>query len=158
MSSINIPHPNEQSPTDRRVSQYEFSDAQNKLFDDLAGTMGFVGVASIAVGLMGGAMGVMALLWSLDQGQGQIQGLGGILQGIVMTLTGLWIRNAATAFRKIAHTQGDDVSNLVDALTELKNAFALQRGLILVVGSLIALALGLGVVGLLTGTGTITVQ
>lgn len=75
-----------------------------------------------------------------------------------MTLAGLWVRNAATAFRKIASTHGDDMTNLIDALSELKNAFALQRGLILVIGSLIAVAFGLAIASIAFGFGTLTVR
>jgi hypothetical protein len=111
------------------VFQYEFSSSQNKLIGDLAQKANVVGTFLAAVGILGIVVSVFnainifstagsdSILLSLF-----IQNL---ISGIFNLIFGIWIRNAAQAFRAIVKTEGHDIENLMGALGELRKVFTL---------------------------------
>lgn len=121
--------------------EYEFSDADNHVIGDLASKMRFVG-------LMGIIFGVVLVLGGLAACAGGSKtvgnGIGNFLQGILAILVGVWTRSAAGAFQRIVDTQGNDVFNLMAALTELRRIYGLQRILLIIVLALIVLLIPLG--------------
>ena len=116
---------------------YEFSGSQNELIKNLADKMRFVAYFLIAAGVLG----VIGGLVSLRAG-----GFGGIINGIVYILIGVWTNSAASAFRRIVETQGNDIENLMGALGELRKLYTLQYWLLIIALVFIALALVVGIV------------
>ena len=113
---------------------YEFTSTQDRLISELSNKMRFVSYVLIVIG----ALLIFAGLVSINQG-----GFGSVIYGIVQLLVGVWTNKAAASFRKIADTQGNDISNLMDALAELRKLYTLQYWLFI-------LALVFIVIGLVT--------
>ena len=113
---------------------YEFTSTQDRLISELSNKMRFVSYVLIVIG----ALLIVAGLVSINQG-----GFGSVIYGIVQLLVGVWTNKAAASFRKIAATQGSDISNLMDALAELRKLYTLQYWLFI-------LALVFIVIGLVT--------
>lgn len=63
--------------------------------------------------------------------------------GLFFLLLGAWTRSAGRSFRKIVDTQGNDITNLMNAVSSLQSMYALLH--LLLVGALLA---GLVAVGL----------
>ncbi len=137
--------------------QYEFNDEQNSLFRSLSGNMGGVGLVLVVIGilnLVAAGMLVAAIyrnelpadwvnklpieakdqLATLPPNQQLLPfAINAGLQGLVFFLLGIWTRSAAGSFRKVAGTQGNDVSWLMSALGSLNRAYGLIYTLIVVV-------------------------
>ncbi|MFB2833889.1 DUF5362 family protein [Floridanema evergladense] len=111
--------------------EYEFSSSQNELIKNLADKMRFVAYFLIA----GGVLGVIGGLLNLRVG------VGSIINGIVYILIGVWTNNAASAFRRIVETTGNDIENLMGALGELRKLYTLQYWLLIIALVFIAIAL-----------------
>jgi len=114
---VNVIDPNHPSR-----AEHEFDGQQNEIFKGLGGSMTVVGVF-IAV------LGVLNALYSLKAGStlGVILGLG---VGASMLLTGVWLLSAATRFRDIVNTQGNDLAHLMAAIARLTNVYVLQAWMI----------------------------
>ena len=117
-------------------NQYEFTDQENVLVNDLAQKMKYVGIFGII-------LGVVEILSSFFGEKG------GIISGVISIIVGVWTINASKFFQKIVDTTGSDMSNLMSALTELKKLYGLQYwtqifGIILAVLLIIFLILGIG--------------
>lgn len=111
------------------IFQYEFSPSQNQLIGDLAQKANVVGTFLAAVGILG-------IVISIFNGIGLFTTAGrdglllslfiqNLISGIFNLIFGIWIRNAAQAFRAIVKTEGHDIENLMGALGELRKVFAL---------------------------------
>ncbi len=117
-------------------NQYEFTDQENVLVNDLAQKMKYVGIFGII-------LGVVEILSSFFGEKG------GIISGVISIIVGVWTINASKFFQKIVDTTGNDMSNLMSALTELKKLYGLQYwtqifGIILAILLIIFLVLGIG--------------
>jgi hypothetical protein len=121
--------------------QYEFSGSQNELIKNLADKMRFVAYFLIAAGVLAAIGGLVSLRGG---------GFGGIINGVVYVLIGVWTNSAASAFRRIVETQGNDIENLMGALGELRKLYTLQYWLLIIALVFIALALVVGIVVALT--------
>lgn len=115
---------------------YEFSSSQNELIKQLADKMRFVGYFLIGVGVLTVIGGLLALRNS---------GVGSIISGVVQVIIGVWTSKAASAFKLIVETQGNDIENLMGALGELRKLYALQYWalIIAIVFAVLGLILGL---------------
>ena len=102
---------------------YEFNESQNQLILDLSKKMMFVSYFLIASGILGAISGIIAIM------QG---GFGGIVQGVVLLVTGIWTINASKAFKLIVETQGNDIENLMGALGQLRKLYTLQYWLFII--------------------------
>ncbi len=111
--------------------QYEFSSSQNELVKQLSEKMRFVSYFLLA----GGVLTVLAGLLTLLQG-----GIGNIINGVFYIVIGIWTQKAASAFKQIVDTQGNDVENLMTALGELRKLYTLQYWLLILVLIFLALA------------------
>lgn len=118
------------------TQRYEFGPGQNELIDGLAKKMSWVAWFLLALAVIGAIIGVMTL---------RDQGLGNILQGVLLIIVAVWTRRAAAAFQRIVQTEGSDISNLMDALGELKKLYTLQFWLLLIAGIIVVFALIVGV-------------
>ncbi len=113
-------------PTD-----YEFDSNQNSIFSGLASAMRFVGTTSIVLGLVF-FLGVL--------GGDVFKIISALVQGALSLVVGLWLRKAASSIDHIVTTEGNDVSNLMAAMVELRKVYRLQRVLIIVALAIMAVA------------------
>jgi hypothetical protein len=112
--------------------QYEFDSSQNELIKQLADKMRFVSYFLIGAGVLTAIAG----LFTLTRG-----GISNIISGVVQVIIGIWTSKAASAFDRIVGTQGNDIENLMGALSELRKLYTLQYWLLII--TLVFLALGL---------------
>ena len=111
---------------------YEFNESQNQLILDLSKKMRFVSYFLIVSGVLGAISGVIMVLNG---------GFGGLVQGVILLITGIWTINAAKAFQLIVNTQGNDIENLMGALGQLRKLYTLQYWLFLIAIIFMAIAL-----------------
>jgi hypothetical protein len=123
---------------DKENSNYEFNDGENSVISELAKAMKFVGTSSIVLGILT-ALGGLA--------QGDAEGVGSIIQGVLFVILGVMTQGASEFFMRVVNTKGDDISNLMAALTKLKEMYSLQRTILLIALVLIGLAVVLIFVG-----------
>jgi hypothetical protein len=83
-----------------------------------------------------GVLVAIAGLFTLLRG-----GISNIITGVVQIIIGVWTNKAASSFKLIVNTQGNDIENLMGALGELRKLYTLQYWLLIL--SLIFAALGL---------------
>jgi len=102
---------------------YEFNESQNQLILDLSKKMMFVSYFLIATGALGTLAGIITIM------QG---GFSGIVQGVVLLITGIWTINAAKGFQLIVNTEGNDIENLMGALGQLRKLYTLQYWLFII--------------------------
>ncbi|NEQ74698.1 MAG: hypothetical protein F6K24_38680 [Okeania sp. SIO2D1] len=114
--------------------QYEFEQSQNELILDLSNKMRFVSYFLITIGVLAGIIG----LFSVNPGA--------IIQGVVQTLIGIWTLNAASSFKLIVDTEGNDIVNLMGALGELRKLYRLQYWLLIIALIFMAIALVVGII------------
>jgi len=119
---------------------YEFNNSQNQLIQELSKKMRFVSYFLIGLGLLSAVGGLILLARG---------GLVNVIQGVVQILIGFWTQKAASAFRLIVDTQGNDIENLLGALGELRKLYTLQYWLYIialvfvVIGIALAITLGI---------------
>jgi hypothetical protein len=133
------------APAAAPASEYEFNDAQNRVFSDLGGAMGFVAVALVVLGVFSTLVGGLALLDGA-----RADGLAGLVQGVVLLLIGIWTRGASGSVRQIVSSSGSDIANLMHAMEHLGRVYRLQRVLLLI--AIVLLVLGIAA-GALSGAG-----
>lgn len=122
---------------------YEFDGSQNSLIQDLSQKMQFV---SYFFMVMGG-LTVIGGLFTLFKG-----GLSNIITGVIYFVIGLWTGKAASSFKMIVDTEGNDIENLIGALGELRKLYSLQYWLLIIGIVFLALTVILGVIsGVMTG-------
>jgi len=119
---------------------YEFDSAQEVVVGELAGSMRFVGTASIALAI------VMWLLGIATMFMGNPAGLAQIVQGVLMIFIGTWTRSSARSFQLVVDTKGNDIGNLMNALGELRRLYNLQKWVLIVALVLMVIAFALGIV------------
>ena len=101
---------------------YEFNNTQERLIRELSDKMRFVSYFLIAIG----ALLIISGIARIARG-----GFGGIINGIIQLLIGIWTNKAASSFRQIVDTRENDIENLMNALGELRKLYALQYWLLI---------------------------
>ena len=119
--------------------QYEFDRSQNELILDLSNKMRFVSYFLIAGGVLSGIIGLLSL------------NVGVIIPAVVDILIGVWTLNAASSFKLIVDTEGNDIVNLMGALGELRKLYRLQYWLLIITLVFLAIALVLGIIAGIVG-------
>ncbi|NET44581.1 hypothetical protein [Okeania sp. SIO2B3] len=114
--------------------QYEFEHSQNELILDLSNKMRFVSYFLIAIGVLSGIIGLLSI------------NPGAIIQGVVQTFIGTWTLNAASSFKLIVDTEGNDIVNLMGALGELRKLYRLQYWLLVNALVFMAMVLVIGII------------
>lgn len=117
--------------------QYEFSSSQNELIKQLSDKMRFVAYFLIAVGALTAVGGLLALARG---------GFGNIIAGVVNIIIGVWTNKAASSFKMIVDTQGNDIENLMGALGELRKLYNLQYWLLIIALIFVVIGLVLAIV------------
>jgi hypothetical protein len=103
------------------IDRYEFTQEQNGLIGRLAGAMGAVGTIQAVLGglqIVNGAVGL---------GASWLTGLSGIIGGLVLVVTGFWVRQAANSLDVVVYTRGSDIHNLMEGLENLTKVYRVQR-------------------------------
>lgn len=116
---------------------YEFSLEQNEVIASLATNMNIVGVISILGGILLLGAGVIQLAKG---------GVAALIQGALALVVGMLTVQAASAFRKIVDTRGDDIGHLMSALGSLRSLYRLQVILLCIALALLAVVFCTGVV------------
>lgn len=122
---------------------YEFNESENSIFADVASKMSAVGFFSIFFGLLNIALSLVYLFQISQSGDSRItmQGIGGISQGLVLLLVGSWTKKAGTSFKQIVDSRGQDIRNLMDAMSSLRKLYTLQYWLLVIALVIVAIAL-----------------
>jgi len=119
--------------------QYEFDRSQNELILDLSNKMRFVSYFLIAGGILTTIIGLLGL------------NPGVIVQAVVDILIGVWTLNAASSFKLIVDTEGNDIVNLMGALGGLRKLYRLQYWLLIIALVFMAIALVLAIIAGIVG-------
>lgn len=114
---------------------YEFSERENATVAHLAFVMRFVAVAHLVLGAVL-AFGVIRL-WPVSARAGAVLGV----LAILVIAMGIHLIRAASHFRGIVAVRGHDIENLMAALGELANVYAVQRWTYVAAALAIVLAL-----------------
>lgn len=95
-------------------TSYEFTTEENQLISKLAQMMRIVGILF----LVSGILTIVLSVSKLD--------LISIGYGAALAVIGYSLLTAATSFKQIVQTEGNDIANLMHALRMLYNACAIQ--------------------------------
>jgi hypothetical protein len=122
------------------VGGFEFDAAQNETIRALSGKMKFVGVFYVVMGVLVAVMGLFTLFMI------PFAGIIYLLLTIPQVLIGLWTMNAASSFKMIVETTGNDVAHLNSALESLQKLYTLQFWMLVaaIVVFVLAFVIGLG--------------
>ncbi|MCS6807612.1 MAG: hypothetical protein RML40_02870 [Bacteroidota bacterium] len=97
---------------------YEFTQEHNILFRNLALKLRIVGIAFIVLGIL------QSFLALVNNGIFGI--IAGVVGGILFAVIGVLMANAAKSFMLIVETEGDDITNLMEALQSLLSMYTIQ--------------------------------
>lgn len=129
---------------------YEFTEPENAVLRKLSGAMKVVvyaQVASLLVGLLSVIVTVSRMTSATQRLGGAIGGMIGLGFGAVYSaLVAYFLWSSASAFDRVVTTQGDDMPNLVSALTSQRSYFGMVKWLL--IGALV-LGLGACVIGMM---------
>lgn len=128
---------------------YEFSEAENVVFRETASLMRRVALAqmaSLVVGAVGVAVTVSRMRGASTQLGGAVGGAGALIVSAVFAgFIAYFLGSSAAAFGRVADTRGDDVANLVTALSAQRSYFGMLKWLTIAAIVLIALACVAGI-------------
>ena len=110
-------------------SSYEFNEMESVVIRELADNVNFYGMFGLIFGSLG-ARGSLAVLFT--QGPRAVSSLVAVIGLIVQ---GIFARGAATRFRAVADTQGNDIPHMLAALADLQRFYLVMAG----VGAITAL-------------------
>ena len=130
---------------DHTTTEFEFDDSQNEVLGDLSGKMSFVGTLLMILGVLMLAVGAATLIAV------GLEGIGSLGAGIVYFLIGFWTRNASASFKEIVNTEGQDITNLMNAMGQLRRLYTLQYWICLIAVILIVLGIVAGIVSGVSG-------
>jgi hypothetical protein len=128
-------------------AQYEFDEAQNKVIDDLASAMVWVGVPLFVLAVVYAIRSAVHFL-RVGQNTAELIPAGMALLGAVFfALLAGWLRQGAAAFDRVTGTTGFDITHLMNGLRNLGKLFRLlallvQIYLVLLAVLLVALLVG----------------
>src|SRR5690349_5542135 len=104
------------APPTEPAPQYEFDSAQNQVIDDLAGSMSWVAIPLIFLGVVY-LLAAVAHFVRVSRDTAELVAGGIALIGAVFFfLLSSWLGKAADAFRRVTHTRGYDITHLMSGL------------------------------------------
>jgi hypothetical protein len=122
-------------------AQYEFDESQNKVIDDLASSLVWVGVP---LGVLAILYGFNAVIHFIRVGRDTAQlipaGIA-VLGAIFFYVLASWLRKAAESFSRVTHTAGFDITHLMNGLRNLGKLFRILALLVKVYLVLLAVLL-----------------
>ncbi|HEX8201867.1 MAG TPA: hypothetical protein VF590_15430 [Isosphaeraceae bacterium] len=112
-------------------AQFEFGAAENRVFEDLAAKLRFVGVTTTLIGGLIGLYGLFGLLATLHRGVAAAPLLVVLGAGLLIGVIGLWTRRAGVEFRLVAETTGKDITHVMGALENIHRLYVAQYWILL---------------------------
>ncbi|MBX9579954.1 MAG: DUF5615 family PIN-like protein [Gemmataceae bacterium] len=105
--------------------EYEFTPPQNEVIDSLARSLGWVGIPLIVLGVLYAIeSGVHFFRAGTDKNWHELVPAGlAVLGAVFFFVLSNWLGKAATAFDRVAHTRGYDISHLMTGLGNLARTF-----------------------------------
>jgi hypothetical protein len=103
--------------------EYEFTEAENRVLQELVRTLSVAGLVMLA-------LGIASVLYAGVYVTGPLQDptpLVVVTTCAPLVIAGWWLRGAAAPLQRVVETRGKDISHLMDALREFQRIFALQR-------------------------------
>lgn len=124
--------------------QYEFDEAQNRVIDDLAGSMLWVSAPLLLLGIAHVLVaGYHFSRMATEPGSLAAALLAVLIAGFLIAASS-WLRKAASSFDRVTHTTGYDITHLMRGLEYLRRMFGLLSGLVKVY--LVVLVLSIAVI------------
>jgi hypothetical protein len=118
----NLPPPPPLRPPVRTAgshAQYEFGVSENAILRNLGSKMSFVGLFMLGSGLFYFVSVLLRWFQSNDMEVGLL------FLTLLFVVVGIWTHRAGREFRKVAETQGNDISHLMDALASMLKFYTL---------------------------------
>lgn len=105
--------------------EYEFSAAQNETIDALARSLAWVGIPLVVLGVLYAInAGVHFFKAGSEKNWAELVPAGlAVLGAVFFFVLSRWTGNAASAFDRVAHTRGYDVTHLMAGLGNLARTF-----------------------------------
>lgn len=105
--------------------QYEFTAAQNEVIDGLARSLAWVGIPLVVLGVLYAInSGVHFLRAGTNKDWAELVPAGlAVLGAVFFFVLSNWLGKAASAFDRVAHTSGYDVTHLMSGLRNLGRTF-----------------------------------
>lgn len=125
---------------ENQTGEYEFNQQQNEIIKALSVKMLFVGIFLIVVSLFNLVPAVLAIVG----GNMNQQVLSKLITGVFYIIIGWWTINASSSFKLVVETEGSDITNLMNALGELKKLYTLQFWIVVIAIILIVLVMLFG--------------
>lgn len=125
---------NPPATTPQPATEYEFTEAQNTLLRPLAFRMGFISTVFGIVSLIG--LVFLTYTWQrLGFDNPVAVRLVGphIVTVLMFLLVSVWLARAGKAFRLVVTTKGHDITNIMNALNELRKLFGLIMWILIIV-------------------------
>lgn len=137
MTGFGIPTaPGFKTPQD----SYEFTNEENETITRLSSAMSTAGIIQAVFGGLEIIAGVIGLIAGWGFPVWLIMG-----SGLVLLVTGIWMRQAANSLDVVVHSRGSDILNLMDGFERLTSIFNLQRAWY-VLGILFSVAMVIGTI------------
>ncbi len=126
------------------AENYEFTADQNRVIQNLAQKMKFIGVVFVVFAAIYFGAGLFPFTRAGMPGWYGIGSmLGDAIAGALYLALGIFTLKAARCFRLIVETEGSDIKNLMDALVFLLKNYRIQYSLIVALLILLVLALSI---------------
>ena len=100
-------------------SRYEFSYSENSIIGNLGSKMSFVGLFMLGIGLF---LFVSVIIRWVQSHHLEVALL---FLTLLLIVVGIWTHRAGREFRRVAETQGKDISHLMGALENLLKLYTL---------------------------------
>ncbi len=122
--------------------QYEFTEAQNHVIDDLAASMRWATLPLLLLGVAGLFAAVLQANRAITQREPAEWCLAAaaLIQGVVLMWLGRRLSNAAASFDRVTTTTRYDVTHLMSSLRQLQMFFCVFRVVIQVMLALLVVA------------------
>jgi hypothetical protein len=128
------------------VSEYEFSEVENRVVASLARTCGIAGVLTVLLGVVVVGIGVGVIVKFGLPAELAADALGVIAASTLFFLFGIWTIRASRRLRLVVTTRGNDVSHLLGGFRELRRVYRTQQWLLIICFCLFIVALIIGIV------------
>jgi hypothetical protein len=128
------------TPTPTPAREYEFDDTQNRVIDELSGSMQWVAAPLLWIGILYGIATVVAVVHVFREPQVYPTILYTVLGTVLFLALGKWTGRSADSFAQIVTTKGRDVGHLMRALDELRKMYGLLATFVKVYVALVLIA------------------
>lgn len=142
--------PNTPAPPPPPGPQYEFTAEQNQVIDELADAMSWVRIPLMIAAILYTVSSVVHFI-RVGKNTAELVPAGlALCAAVFYWLLSSWLDKAAASFSRVAHTNGYDITHLMNALRHLRRTFGLLAVLVQIYILLVLVFLIVMVVGLVT--------